>query len=226
MPLSFSRTRVYNYHRYYDPSLGRYITSDPIGLEGGLNTYGYVYQSPMNLIDPTGLAVGIPARLASGPISKACLGNPVCSTLLGGGMAIPAICLIYPDLCSGAVNAWCDDIDDILSNPPNLIGPNGLPIFPNSGPMFNDPDSAIAPGKPGKNDGFKDPKKPPRNADKDGRVKNPNGDGKGWTDANGDVWVPTGGKAAHGGDHWDVQTPGRGGRRGKHRNVYPGGHVR
>ncbi|QLQ34309.1 MAG: RHS repeat-associated core domain-containing protein [Candidatus Thiothrix singaporensis] len=43
-----------NWHRTYDPSLGRYISSDPIGLAGGVNTYGYVGQSPLNLIDPSG----------------------------------------------------------------------------------------------------------------------------------------------------------------------------
>ncbi len=46
----------YNLFRYYDPSVGRYITGDPIGLLAGLNTYGYVDSNPIIGFDPLGQA--------------------------------------------------------------------------------------------------------------------------------------------------------------------------
>ena len=49
----------YNYFRDYDPSIGRYVESDPIGLAGGIDTFGYAYQNPLRYYDPSGLIVPV-----------------------------------------------------------------------------------------------------------------------------------------------------------------------
>ena len=65
----------YNYHRYYNPTTGRYLTPDPIGLVGGINPYNYAINNPVNLIDPYGLLPPgfmedprVPSNFASLPI--------------------------------------------------------------------------------------------------------------------------------------------------------------
>ena len=45
----------YSRARWYDPNLGRFISEDPIGLNGGINQYAYVGNNPTNLADPLGL---------------------------------------------------------------------------------------------------------------------------------------------------------------------------
>lgn len=45
----------YNYFRDYDASSGRYVQSDPIGLRGGIDTYGYISNTPLAGMDVNGL---------------------------------------------------------------------------------------------------------------------------------------------------------------------------
>ncbi len=62
MPLGFpgqyydqETNNYYNYFRDYDPATGRYLQSDPIGLNGGLNTYLYAKANAIRFVDASGL---------------------------------------------------------------------------------------------------------------------------------------------------------------------------
>ena len=60
----------YNYFRDYDPTIGRYVESDPIGIWADANTYAYVKSNPLAFTDPTG-QFGIPVADLPGTTSSA-----------------------------------------------------------------------------------------------------------------------------------------------------------
>ncbi len=73
----------YNFYRYYDPQLGRFLSADPTGLAGGFNEYAYA-TSPVEWIDPMGLSRRTPA---GGPFVHN--GDPNSRTVTGSPRSPP-----------------------------------------------------------------------------------------------------------------------------------------
>jgi RHS repeat-associated protein len=126
----------YNYFRYYDPGTGRYTTSDPIGLEGGLNSYGFVNGNPLRWVDQYGLlgyrppgpdqrrggipGYGLPGLL--GPFGPVC-GSGSSATWIPDG-PFKRACEFH-DKCygtCGASKATCDLTFLLLSGSPLYYG--------------------------------------------------------------------------------------------------------
>jgi len=112
----------YNYHRYYDPRIGRYKRTDPIGMPGVVNLFTYVVNNPYRYIDPGKLG---PKGAIAGGIFGAGVGviagAIVTTGTLGGGVVIsPAIVAWSAALGAGIGHYAEEGIKGIIGffNPP------------------------------------------------------------------------------------------------------------
>lgn len=127
-----SETGIYEYRaRYYNPALGRFVSEDPIGFDGGNDFYAYTGNNPANFIDPLGLQTTVTVPPVTSPYpgdpspaaveealdsveaASATAGSAAAAAALG--LAIADAALAYHDynefrkLCTASGWSWCGD---------------------------------------------------------------------------------------------------------------------
>jgi RHS repeat-associated protein len=94
----------YNYFRDFNPRIGRYMTPDPIGLEGGINLFVYVSNNPVNWNDPWGLSEDATFWTWYGPDQPGLEANPLIDPVnVVAAFGASTICTLGKPAVTGAL---------------------------------------------------------------------------------------------------------------------------
>ena len=123
-----------NRNRYYQPEIGRWLSRDPIGEEGGVNLYGYVENDPANWVDSLGLEVEGTYSLSKGK------GN--LKDLDGKGSASLSKCSSGTNKASDASTAFTGPVPPgnyrIFKSPRQIMGQDSYILDPDDKKPYND----------------------------------------------------------------------------------------
>jgi RHS repeat-associated protein len=108
----------YNWHRFYDPDTGRYLTPDPIGLRGGDNAFAYAGGDPLGAVDPWGLraiVVGNTIQIRPEDLSVPAVDIP--NTVGASGFTSNHINFHYYDVTAATRLGACQVGQSLRNNP-------------------------------------------------------------------------------------------------------------
>jgi RHS repeat-associated protein len=139
-PLEFQGTLIldkedgartfYRRNRAYDPATGRFTQEDPIGLEGGVNLYGFAGGDPVNFSDPFGLCIPFCTALALAGTGASIEAIPGIGQVVGTAILVAAAAV--------TVYEGAKLLSDIASGPGTYRPPSPIPRTP-EGHFIPDP---------------------------------------------------------------------------------------
>jgi uncharacterized protein RhaS with RHS repeats len=107
--------------RYYDADIGRFISEDPIGFEGGLNLYAYVGGNPIMFVDPNGFSA---ERIGISQAQIAQFQQDAFDIAIGFALPVSKA----ESLIKGAVNKLGRTVSDTLPKGITRVSKDAVPV--------------------------------------------------------------------------------------------------